>query len=99
MTDSGGIQEEAPSFRKPILILRSLTERPEVVESGFGRLVGTDPDVVVAAAGQLLSDSGTYRRMVAGANPFGDGHASERIVSIVAERFGLPSGDRLAIGA
>jgi UDP-N-acetylglucosamine 2-epimerase (non-hydrolysing) len=99
MSDSGGIQEEAPSFRKPILILRSLTERPEVVESGFGRLVGTDPDVVVAAAGQLLTDPGAYRRMVAGANPFGDGHAAKRIVSIVAERFGLPVGDRLAVGA
>ena len=99
MSDSGGIQEEAPSFRKPILILRTLTERPEVVESGFGRLVGTDPDVVVAAAGQLLSDPGAYRRMIAGANPFGDGHASDRILAIVAERFGLPGGDRLAIGA
>lgn len=99
MSDSGGIQEEAPSFRKPILILRTLTERPEVVESGFGRLVGTDPDVVVAAAGQLLSDAGAYRRMIAGANPFGDGHAADRILSIVAERFGLPIGDRLAVGA
>lgn len=99
MSDSGGIQEEAPSFRKPILILRTLTERPEVVESGFGRLVGTDPDVVVAAAGQLLSDAGAYHRMTAGANPFGDGHAAERILAIVAERFGLPAGDRLAVGA
>jgi len=99
MSDSGGIQEEAPSFRKPILILRTLTERPEVVESGFGRLVGTDPDVVVAAASQLLSDEGAYRRMIAGANPFGDGHAAERILTIVSERFGLPSGDRLAVGA
>jgi len=69
------------------------------VESGFGRLVGTDPDVVVAAAGQLLSDAGAYRRMIAGTNPFGDGRASERIVAIVAERFGLPAGDRLARGA
>lgn len=99
MSDSGGIQEEAPSFRKPILILRTLTERPEVVESGFGRLVGTDPDVVVAAACQLLSDAGAYRRMIAGANPFGDGHAADRILSIVAERFGLPAIDRRAVGA
>jgi len=99
MSDSGGIQEEAPSFRKPILILRSITERPEVVEAGFGRLVGTDPDVVVAAAGQLLADPGAYRRMVAGTNPFGDGRASERILAIVAERFGLPASDRLARGA
>lgn len=99
MSDSGGIQEEAPSFRKPILILRTVTERPEVVESGFGRLVGTDPDVVVAAASQLLSDDSARRRMIAGTNPFGDGHAAERIVAIVSERFGLPAGDRLVVGA
>lgn len=99
MSDSGGIQEEAPSFHKPILILRSVTERPEVVESGFGRLVGTDPDVVVAAAGQLLTDQGAYRAMVAGTNPFGDGHAAQRILSIVCERFGLPSSELMAVGA
>jgi UDP-N-acetylglucosamine 2-epimerase (non-hydrolysing) len=99
MSDSGGIQEEAPSFKKPILILRTVTERPEVVDAGFGRLVGTDPDVVVAAATQLLSDDATYRRMVSGANPFGDGRASERIVTIIAERFRLPLPCRIALGA
>jgi UDP-N-acetylglucosamine 2-epimerase (non-hydrolysing) len=99
MSDSGGIQEEAPSFKKPILILRTVTERPEVVDAGFGRLVGTDPDVVVAAATQLLSDDATYRRMVSGANPFGDGRASERIVTIIAERFRLPLPGRIALGA
>jgi UDP-N-acetylglucosamine 2-epimerase (non-hydrolysing) len=99
LSDSGGIQEEAPSFRKPVLILRTVTERPEVVDAGFGRLVGTDPDVVVAAASQLLSDEATYRRMSSGGNPFGDGRASERIVGIIAERFGLPLADRMAVGA
>ena len=99
MSDSGGIQEEAPSFRKPILILRTITERPEVVDAGFGRLVGTDPDVVVAAATQLLSDDATYRRMVSGANPFGDGRAAERIVHIIGERFGLPLSRHIALGA
>jgi UDP-N-acetylglucosamine 2-epimerase (non-hydrolysing) len=99
LSDSGGIQEEAPSFRKPILILRTVTERPEVVDSGFGRLVGTDPDVVFAAASQLLSDEAAYHRMVSGGNPFGDGHAAERIVSIIAERFGLPLANRMALQA
>lgn len=95
MSDSGGIQEEAPSLRKPILILRTVTERPEVVESGFGRLVGTDPDVVVGTANQLLRDEATYRRMISGANPFGDGTAATRIVRIIVERFGLVMPDRL----
>jgi UDP-N-acetylglucosamine 2-epimerase (non-hydrolysing) len=99
MSDSGGIQEEAPSFRKPILILRTVTERPEVVDAGFGRLVGTDPDVVVAAATQLLTDEATFRRMVSGANPFGDGRAAERIVAVIGERFGLQLTDRIALGA
>jgi len=76
-----------------------VTERPEVVDSGFGRLVGTDPDVVFAAASQLLSDEAAYHRMVSGGNPFGDGHAAERIVSIIAERFGLPLANRMALQA
>lgn len=99
MSDSGGIQEEAPSFRKPILILRTVTERPEVIESGFGRLVGTDEDLVVATASQLLTDEAAYRRMVSGSNPFGDGHAAERIAAIIAERFGLPFADPVALRA
>lgn len=89
LSDSGGIQEEAPSLRKPILILRTLTERPEVVDSGFGRLVGTDPATVVTETSTLLSDRAAWQRMVAGPNPFGDGRAAERIVEIIARRFGL----------
>lgn len=102
LSDSGGIQEEAPAMRKPILILRSVTERPEVVESGFGRLVGTDPDLVTAAASALLSDAEAWKRMTAGRNPFGDGRAAERIVSIIADRYGLtraPAGGARAAGA
>lgn len=89
MSDSGGIQEEAPSLRKPILILRSVTERPEVIEAGFGRLVGADPEVVVAAARQLLRDDALHQRLASGVNPFGDGHAAERIVQVIADRFRL----------
>jgi UDP-N-acetylglucosamine 2-epimerase (non-hydrolysing) len=87
LTDSGGIQEEAPAMHKPVLILRTVTERPEVIESGFGRLVGTDPEVIVEEASHLLTDPVAHRAMISGANPFGDGRAAERIVEILAERF------------
>ena len=87
MTDSGGIQEEAPAMHQPVLILRTVTERPEVVESGFGKLVGTDRDLIVEEASHLLTDPVAHRAMVSGANPFGDGHAAERILEIITERF------------
>lgn len=87
LTDSGGIQEEAPAMRKPVLILRTVTERPEVVEAGFGKLVGTDRDAIVDETRRLLDDPAAYHAMTAGTNPFGDGHAAERIVDIIAERF------------
>lgn len=99
LSDSGGIQEEAPAFRKPILILRTVTERPEVVESGFGRLVGTDPDAVVAATGSLLDDQGAYHRMTSGSNPFGDGRAAEHIVGIIERRYGLSVSRPAVVGA
>lgn len=86
LTDSGGIQEEAPAFRKPVLILRTVTERPEVVLSGFGRLVGTEADQIVACALELLDDPAAVRAMTGGDNPFGDGHAAERIVEVLWER-------------
>jgi UDP-N-acetylglucosamine 2-epimerase (non-hydrolysing) len=85
MTDSGGIQEECPSLHKPVLVLRSMTERPEVIESGFGRLVGTDKDVIVATAERLLSDPAVAAAMVAGENPFGDGFAAIRIVQALLQ--------------
>jgi UDP-N-acetylglucosamine 2-epimerase (non-hydrolysing) len=87
LTDSGGIQEEAPSFDRPVLILRHVTERPEVVESGAGILVGTDRERIVTAAARLLTDEAAYRAMADAPNPFGDGQAAERIVRILGELF------------
>jgi len=86
LTDSGGIQEEAPAFRKPVLILRTVTERPEVVLAGFGRLVGTQTATIVAHAGELLDHPDAIQAMIGGENPFGDGHAAGRIVDILWER-------------
>lgn len=80
MTDSGGIQEEAPGLGKPVLVLRQRTERPEAVLAGAARLVGTDADEIVAAAVELWEDDLVYQRMARAVNPFGDGRAAERIV-------------------
>ncbi len=79
LTDSGGIQEEAPSLGKPVLVLRAATERPEAVEAGCARIVGTDTEVILREARHLLEDHEAYQQMARIANPFGDGHASERI--------------------
>jgi UDP-N-acetylglucosamine 2-epimerase (non-hydrolysing) len=79
LTDSGGVQEEAPTLAKPVLIMRDLTERPEAVEAGVARVVGSDPESIVAAANELLDSPEAYARMSAAKNPFGDGRASERI--------------------
>ena len=83
-TDSGGIQEEAPSFSKPILVLRNETERPEVIESGFGTLVSTDVKRIVAETRILLHSSDEYQKRVSAPNPFGDGKAGQRIAEILA---------------
>lgn len=83
LTDSGGIQEEAPTFGKPVLVLREITERPEAVQAGCARIVGTDRRVIAEAAIELLTDRSAYDRMARIANPFGDGHASERIVRVL----------------
>lgn len=83
LSDSGGLQEEAPSVGRPILILRERTERPEVVQVGAGILVGTDPDLIVKEALAILCDPVVYERMVTVPNPFGDGKASARIVDIL----------------
>jgi UDP-N-acetylglucosamine 2-epimerase (non-hydrolysing) len=85
LTDSGGIQEEAPSFHKPVLVLRAVTERPEAVEAGAARIVGTDARKIVAETERLLTDAEAYREMSAIENPFGDGRAAERIVNVLAE--------------
>ncbi|MBE9177810.1 UDP-N-acetylglucosamine 2-epimerase (non-hydrolyzing) [Oculatella sp. LEGE 06141] len=89
LTDSGGLQEEAPSLGKPVLVLRETTERPEAVEAGTAKLVGTHPDHIFKAAFELLSDRQAYQTMATAVNPFGDGHASEQILSIVERYFGL----------
>jgi len=89
LTDSGGIQEEAPSLGKPVLVLRKTTERPEGIDSGVARLVGTDHGRIVGEATRLLSDPAAYREMSQVANPYGDGHASQRIVQALLHRFQL----------
>jgi UDP-N-acetylglucosamine 2-epimerase (non-hydrolysing) len=84
MSDSGGLQEEAPSLGKPVLVLRSTTERPEAIAAGTSKLVGTTTEVIVSAATELLGDRVTYGRMANVANPFGDGKSSQRILDIVS---------------
>jgi UDP-N-acetylglucosamine 2-epimerase (non-hydrolysing) len=81
LTDSGGLQEEAPTLGKPVLVMRNETERPEGLEAGTLRLIGTDRAVIVDEARRLLADGGAYRRMAHASNPYGDGKASERIVA------------------
>jgi len=84
LTDSGGIQEEAPSLGKPVLVMRDMTERPEAVEAGTVRLVGTNEDLIVSEVTRLLTDSVAYGTMARAHNPYGDGHASDRIASIMS---------------
>lgn len=84
LTDSGGIQEEAPAFGKPTLVLRDTTERPEGVEAGVALLVGTDEERIVAEATRLLSDPESYAAVARRANPYGDGRAAERIATVLA---------------
>ena len=88
LTDSGGIQEEAPSLGKLVLVLRKTTERPEVNEAGAAKLVGTDPDVIVQETLRLLEAKDAYARMSSASNPFGDGHAAEQIVDVLLEVLG-----------
>ena len=80
LTDSGGVQEEAPSLGKPVLVMRENTERPEGVAAGTARLVGTDIDKILSNANRLLDDQAAYRGMAERHNPYGDGRASARIV-------------------
>lgn len=87
LTDSGGLQEEAPSLGKPVLVLRKTTERPEAVAAGTAKLVGTDPQQIVTAASELLNNHDSYQKMATAINPFGDGHAAERILQIVENYF------------
>lgn len=87
LSDSGGVQEEAPALGKPVLVLRRETERPEAVDAGVVRLVGPDFDPIVNEAQHLLDDAAAYQAMARGISPYGDGHAAERIVSVLRRDF------------
>lgn len=89
LTDSGGIQEEAPALGKPVLVMRETTERPEGVDAGTARLIGTDEAAIVAAAARLLTDPAAYQTMAQAANPYGDGRAAERIRQVLFRHFGI----------
>ncbi|MBA2131948.1 non-hydrolyzing UDP-N-acetylglucosamine 2-epimerase [Capillibacterium thermochitinicola] len=89
MTDSGGLQEEAPSLGKPVLVLRTETERPEAVEAGTVKLAGVNEDDIYNMAYQLLTDKNTYETMAQAVNPYGDGNASRRIVQAILHKFGF----------
>ena len=88
ITDSGGIQEEGPSLGKPVLVMREKTERPEAVEAGTVKLVGTDPDRIVSEAALLLDNAGEYERRSRVHNPYGDGQAGGRIAAIITDFLG-----------
>ena len=87
LTDSGGIQEEAPGLGKPVLVMREVTERMEGIEAGTAMLVGSDADKIVSAASTLLTDESAYKKMATAVNPYGDGHSAERIVDLLETHF------------
>lgn len=88
LTDSGGIQEEAPAMGKPVLVMRDTTERPEGIEAGTLKLVGTSENGVYTAFRELLDNKAEYEKMSKAVNPYGDGTASEQIAAILKERLG-----------
>ena len=90
LTDSGGIQEEAPALGKPVLVLRNTTERPEAVTAGTVKLIGTGKEDVYAATSRLLNDEKYYRSMAEAVNPYGDGRAAQRIVTYLLHTHGYP---------
>lgn len=96
LTDSGGVQEEAPSFGKPVLVMRDTTERPEGLAVGTAILTGTNAQAIVGHAMRLLTDDAAYRRMAAAKNPYGDGYAAERIVERIRRFFGEDAGSEAA---
>ena len=87
LTDSGGIQEEAPSLGKPVIVLRDTTERPEGIAAGTLKLAGTNEETIFSLIEELLTDQDEYNRMSHASNPYGDGQASKRIVDAIIERF------------
>ena len=88
LTDSGGLQEEAPSLGKPVLVLRNETERPEAVIAGTVKIAGVDRKKIYEMAKTLLTDKAEYEKMAKAVNPYGDGHASERIVTAILKELG-----------
>jgi len=88
LTDSGGVQEDAPALGKPVLVMRETTERPEGVVAGTAKLVGTDWTTIVREAEHLLDDPEAYSSMARAHNPFGDGHSSQRICDLLAAGLG-----------
>jgi UDP-N-acetylglucosamine 2-epimerase len=93
ITDSGGIQEEAPSLGKPVLVVRRETERPEAIEAGTVKLAGVSRDTIYQMTKELLTDEEAYGKMARAVNPYGDGHACERIISKLLE-YGKQTADR-----
>lgn len=91
LTDSGGLQEEAPALGKPVLVLRGETERPEAVQAGTVKIAGTHEDIIYALAAELLRDETEYQKMANAVNPYGDGNASRRIVEAILYHFGITS--------
>jgi UDP-N-acetylglucosamine 2-epimerase (non-hydrolysing) len=91
LTDSGGVQEEAPVFGRPVLVLRDTTERREAIDAGVAKLVGTRGDDIVREASTLLDDPAAYAAMAKAGSPFGDGRAAERIADLLVEHIGAPS--------
>ena len=93
MSDSGGVQEEAPSLGKPVLVLRDTTERPEGIEAGTLKLVGTDTETIYEETKRLLDDEAEYAKMAKAVNPYGDGNACKRIADILEGKASNPYGD------
>ena len=87
LTDSGGIQEECPSYGVPVLVMRDTTERPEGVDAGTLRLVGTNDETIYSAFSELLTDQIAYEKMSHASNPYGDGHASKKIVDAIIKKY------------
>ncbi len=87
ITDSGGIQEEAPTLKKPVLVIRNFTERPESVQMGISKLIGTGTEAIIREISLLLNNENEYKKMISVSNPYGDGKASERIIDIIANEY------------
>jgi UDP-N-acetylglucosamine 2-epimerase (non-hydrolysing) len=98
LTDSGGVQEEAPSLGKPVLVMRETTERPEAIAAGTARLVGTSTDNIIATVMALLTDPAEYSRMAQAVNPYGDGRAAQRIAHAIHHYFQQTMSGNQAMG-